>query len=101
VNVGRTAARSRGSQLGEDVAQVLRGRTLRTAGPIAALVGTLLSAVNQGAVIVSGHIGAVTWARIAVNYLVPFLVASAGYLSARRRLAPPPDRPDREGRPPA
>ncbi len=36
--------------------------------------------------VASGRVGWAIWLRIAVNYLVPYLVASAGYLSARRRL---------------
>ncbi len=62
----------------------LRGRTARTAAPVAALVGTVLSAVNQGDVVLAGAAGLSTWVRIAVNYLVPFLVASFGFLAARR-----------------
>src|SRR5438477_11840053 len=66
------------------VALVCRGATARTAVPIAAAVGTLLSAVNQGAVIAAGHASTATWVRVAVNYLVPFLAASGGWLAARR-----------------
>ena len=66
----------------------VRGRTLRTAAPTAAIVGTVLSAVNQGAVIAEGAAGPMVWVRVAVNYLVPFVVSSIGYLSARR--VPPP-----------
>lgn len=62
---------------------VCAGRTLRTAVPIAAVVGTVLSAVNQGTVITAGQATAATWIRVAVNYLVPFTVASLGWLSAR------------------
>ncbi len=72
------------SRLSQAVALFLRGRTARTAGPTAALVGTVLSAVNQGSTIIDGPIGASTWIRVGVNYAVPFLVASIGYLSARR-----------------
>jgi hypothetical protein len=74
---------------------VLRGRTAHTAGPIAAVVGTVLSLVNQGDVIISGQANASTWVRIAVNYLVPFIVASVAYLSACRRMGgrPTPDAP--------
>ncbi len=68
----------------EALALFARGATARTAAPTAALVGTVLSAVNQGAPLATGHAGAGTWIRVAVNYLVPYLVASAGYLSARR-----------------
>lgn len=62
----------------------VRGHTLRTAVPMAAIVGTVLSAVNQGAVIAEGTAGPTVWVSVAVNYLVPFLVSSIGYLSARR-----------------
>jgi hypothetical protein len=68
----------------EGVRLILRGRTASTAGPIAVIVGTVLSAVNQGEVIVSGHATTSTWLRIIVNYLVPFIVASVAYLSACR-----------------
>jgi hypothetical protein len=44
----------------------------------------VLSLVNQGALIWDDQAGVGTWLRIAVNYLVPFLVASFGWLSARR-----------------
>ncbi len=61
----------------------LRGRTARTAAPVAVIVGTVLSAVNLGDVLLAGA-GPGTWVRVAVNYLVPFCVASIGFLSARR-----------------
>ena len=62
----------------------VRGRTARTAGPIALVVGTLLSVVNQGAIVVAGDAGTATWVRVGVNYCVPFVVASLGWLSGRR-----------------
>ncbi|WP_405577345.1 nitrate/nitrite transporter NrtS [Streptomyces sp. NBC_01092] len=58
----------------------------------ACLVGTVLSAVNQGTLIISGEAVAATWARLAVNYLVPYLVAGTGWLSARRVRAAPRSR---------
>ncbi len=45
----------------------LRGRTVRTALPIAAVVGTLLSAVNQGVIITGGDADTMTWIRVAVE----------------------------------
>lgn len=69
---------------GEALALFLGGATVRTAVPTAMLVGTILSAVNQGDVILDGRAEFLTWIRVGVNYLVPFLVASIGYLSARR-----------------
>lgn len=70
-------------------ALLLRGRTARVATPVAAVVGTVLSGVNQGAILVSGEATTGTWVRVAVNYAVPFLVSSYGYLTARR-IAPHP-----------
>lgn len=64
---------------------IVRGRTLRTAGPVALAVGTILSAVNQGHLVAGGETDYATWLRVAVNYLVPFCVASIGYLAACRR----------------
>ncbi|MEU6587433.1 nitrate/nitrite transporter NrtS [Nocardia sp. NPDC046763] len=68
---------------------LLRGATARTAGPTAVVVGTVLSLVNQGGDIASGDVTPATWIRIEVNYLVPFLVASIGWLSARRTSTSP------------
>lgn len=68
----------------EAVRLFLRGVTVRTAWKVAAVVGTVLSVVNQGAVITDGHATTATWVRVGVNYLVPFLVSSVGFLSACR-----------------
>jgi hypothetical protein len=61
-----------------------RGATFATAAPVAAVVGTLLSLVNQLHVVVDGDATWATWARVAVNYLVPYTVASIGVLAACR-----------------
>jgi hypothetical protein len=55
-----------------------------TAWKVAAVVGTFLSVVNQGTVIAGGDVTWATWVRVGVNYLVPFVVASVGFLSACR-----------------
>ncbi|MDA8074275.1 MAG: nitrate/nitrite transporter NrtS [Actinomycetota bacterium] len=64
---------------------IARGYTFRTGVVVASVVGTILSSVNEGTVIASGHLGVSTWARVAANYLVPFVVASVGYLAPFRR----------------
>lgn len=61
-----------------------RGATVHAAWRIAVVVGTILSAVNQGGVVAAGEASVGTWARVAFNYAVPFVVASVGYLSACR-----------------
>lgn len=82
---------------GEALRLLVTGRTVRPAAPVAAVVGTVLSAVNQGAEMTGGRM---TWAsgvRIAVNYLVPFCVASYGYLGAWRTPGPEPEEPGTRG----
>ena len=61
--------------------------TLRKTLKIAALVGTLLSLINQGSLIVGGDATPATWVRVGFNYVVPFCVSSVGFLSATRRRA--------------
>lgn len=78
------------SRPAEAMVLFLRGRTARTAGPTAAIVGTLLSGVNQGQILLAGQEDAGTWVRITINDVVPYTVASVGFLSARR--VPPPGR---------
>lgn len=61
-----------------------QGVTVRTAGPVALVVGSILSVVNQGSTIIEGAATWVTWVRVGVNCCVPFAVASIGFLSACR-----------------
>lgn len=65
----------------------LRGATLRTGLRVALVVGTVLSLVNQGQTIADGAATVSTWVRVGVNYLVPFLVSSYGFLAGRRNPA--------------
>lgn len=67
---------------------ILRGVTFRTGSRVALVVGTILTLVNQGSVIIGGDASVVTWIRVAVNYLVPFVVASVGYLAPFRLRSP-------------
>lgn len=64
---------------------IAKGVTFRTASKIAVVVGTLLTVVNQASVIASGEASLATWARTAANYLIPYTVASIGYLTPFRR----------------
>lgn len=59
-------------------------RNLRRTIRIAVVVGIILTLINQESVIAAGHATAATWARCALNFVVPFLVSNAGLLSARR-----------------
>ena len=69
---------------GQALRLLCTGRTFRPAAPVALVVGSTLSAVNEGSDILAGSFGGATVARILVNFSVPFVVASFGYLSACR-----------------
>jgi hypothetical protein len=57
---------------------------LRRSLGIAAIVGTLLIAINQGDVLLSGRWPAALAWKIPLTYLVPFVVASWGALLSSR-----------------
>ena len=57
-------------------------RLRRTLG-IAVVVGTLLTLLNQGDVILAGGATGATAVKAGVNFLVPFLVSNLGLLSGR------------------
>jgi len=65
-----------------------RGITVRAALPVAAVVGCVLSAINEAPRIAAGSDGWLTWVQIGLNFVVPFFVASYGYLTAGRMPAP-------------
>jgi len=65
-------------------------RTLR----IALIVGLVLNAINEAAPILHGRLGPGTWVRVALNFLVPFVVSNFGLLSGRRRLSATTSRPE-------
>ena len=55
----------------------------RTAA-VAVVVGTILCAINQLDVLLAGRATGVTWLKIALTHLVPFLVANYGIVTASR-----------------
>lgn len=55
----------------------------RTVG-IALVVGTILSAINQLDVLVSGEGTTATAVKIPLNYLVPFIVSNLGVITGTR-----------------
>ncbi|WP_435198493.1 nitrate/nitrite transporter NrtS [Janibacter sp. GS2] len=71
--------------LSEAAVIVLCGVTVRTALPVALVVGTLLSVVNQGATIADSGLTPDVGMRVGFNYAVPFVVSSIGFLGAGRR----------------
>jgi hypothetical protein len=66
---------------------IVRGRTWPVASRVAVVVGTVLTLVNQGSVIVGGDATAATWVRSVFNDVVPDVVSSVGFLAAGRTVA--------------
>jgi hypothetical protein len=60
----------------------LCGTTVRACLPVALVVGTLLSLVNQGDIIFSRQVSIGFWIKIGMNYIIPFCVSSYGFLQA-------------------
>ncbi len=63
-----------------------RPAILRRCATIAAMVGTILTLVNQGDAVLAGRLDAALWWKVPANYLVPFLVSNLGAMSS---LKPP------------
>jgi hypothetical protein len=62
---------------------------LRRSGVIALIVGTILTAINQGDLILAGHwVPAFIW-KLPMTYAVPFIVATLGALGTGKVPAAP------------
>jgi hypothetical protein len=51
---------------------------------IALVVGSVLTMINQGDLLLDGRLPAALGFKIPLNFLVPFVVSSLGYIAARR-----------------
>ena len=58
---------------------------VRKAGQTALVVGTALTAINQGDALLSHHVTAALQWSIPLTYAVPYLVSTYGVLSISRR----------------
>jgi hypothetical protein len=56
------------SRPGEAAWLFARGITVRPCVPVAAVVGCVLSAIDEGVQITAGHAGLLTWARVGLNW---------------------------------
>lgn len=63
---------------------VMRPEHLRRTLPIALVVGTILTTINQADVIAGGDATLVTWIKAVGNFCVPFVVSNLGLLAGRR-----------------
>ncbi|MEW6581340.1 MAG: nitrate/nitrite transporter NrtS [Actinomycetota bacterium] len=68
-------------------------RALRRAAVVALVVGAVLSLVNQGGRVLHGDVDPVLGVRLGLTFIVPFVVANVGAITARLPPAPPSRRP--------
>ena len=59
-----------------------RPAVFRRCGVVALVVGTLLSLLNQGDVILAGRFDGVVTLRVIGNYLIPFIVSNLGAMTS-------------------
>lgn len=59
--------------------------TLRRTTRIAAVVGLVLTGINEGDSLVHGHVSPATGIKVALNFVVPFIVSNLGVLAGTRR----------------
>ena len=58
---------------------------------VAAVVGTLLGAINHWDAVLTGAFTAQIWAQIGLTYVVPYCVSTYSSVQALRQLPPPAD----------
>ena len=78
--------------LRDAVRMALRKEVLARTIPIALVVGTVFTALNQAAPILGDRATVSTWLRVVANYVVPLCVSTFGYVSAMRRTTSSPTR---------
>jgi hypothetical protein len=59
--------------------------TLRRTARIAGVVGVVLTGINEGDSLVHGNVSAATGVKMALNFVVPFVVSNLGVLAGTRR----------------
>jgi hypothetical protein len=69
----------------EALRQLLAGATVPTCVPLALVVGTALSLVNQADLVLQGIAGSAVALKLLANYAIPFLTSSTGALLAVRQ----------------
>ncbi|MEO1061390.1 MAG: nitrate/nitrite transporter NrtS [Actinomycetota bacterium] len=57
---------------------------LRRTTKIALIVGTVLFAINQADVVMGGDATMMTWVKVALTFVVPFVVSNLGVVHATR-----------------
>ncbi|GAC1434839.1 MAG: hypothetical protein NVSMB51_03010 [Solirubrobacteraceae bacterium] len=78
-------SQTNGASLARSLAYCRRPEHLRRTLRISLIVGVVLNAINESAPLLDGQFGVGTWTRVALNFVVPFVVSNVGLLSGRPR----------------
>jgi hypothetical protein len=76
-------------RLRDALAIVRRRENLRRTIRIALVVGCVLTTINQLDILVHGRETSLTWAKIPLNFCVPFVVSNLGVLTGTRSARTP------------
>lgn len=82
MTVGVGSDRAGWSTPGEAVSFCLQRPQLHRTLVVAAVVGVLLSVVNQLDAFIEGAATTATWFRVAANFVIPFVVTNVGALTS-------------------
>jgi hypothetical protein len=69
--------------VGDALRIVLEREHLRRTLLIAAVVGLVLTVINQLDVILGGDTNALVWVKVGLNFCVPFVVSNLGLLAGK------------------
>lgn len=80
---GVLARISEGPRPRRSIAVCLEPRSLRRTVAIALVVGVVLTSINQADVLLAGAATSLTFVKVVLNFVVPFVVSNLGLLAAR------------------
>jgi hypothetical protein len=78
------ARERRRQQLVDQISPCLDRANLRRTSTIALVVGCVLTLINEGDVLIGGHVTGRTGIKIVLNFCVPFIVSNLGIIAGRR-----------------
>lgn len=64
---------------------IMKGKTFPTASRVALVVGIILCGINEGSLLLNGKISYAIGVRLFLNFLVPYVVSSIGYMAPFRQ----------------
>ena len=71
------------AETGKCIHEATRSEVVIRSLKVAAIVGTLLVAINHGDRLLSDHMSSTAWLKVGLTYLVPYAVATYAAVSTR------------------